>query len=193
VSRAEKTAKKTVAKAKSAAKRAVSKATEAVESKIVEKDAPELGTPAPDFSLQADDGSTVSLSDFRGEKNVVLYFYPKDNTPGCTIEAQGFRDAKAELDKRDAVVLGVSRDSVRTHRGFKDKQSLNFPLLADPDAEVISSYGSWGQKSFMGRTFAGILRTTVIIDKDGIVRRVFPKVSPKTHPDEVLQALDELA
>jgi len=121
-----------------------------------------------------------------------LYFYPKDNTPGCTAEARGFRDTKAEYDARDAVVLGVSRDSVRTHRGFKEKQGLNFPLLSDPDADVISAYGSWGQKSFMGRTFDGILRTTVIIDKDGIVRRVFPKVSPKVHADEVLSELDAL-
>ncbi len=134
----------------------------------------------------------MRLSDLRG-KNLVIYFYPKDNTPGCTVEACGFRDHYPEIEAKDAVVLGVSRDSVRSHQGFKEKQSLPFPLLSDPEAEMIQAYGSWGEKKFMGRTSVGILRTTVIVDKDGIVRKVFPKVSPKTHADEVLQALDELS
>ncbi|MEM1026281.1 MAG: thioredoxin-dependent thiol peroxidase [Myxococcota bacterium] len=156
------------------------------------KPAPTEGTAAPAFTLPADDGTTVSLADLKGKK-VVLYFYPRDNTPGCTIEAVGFRDHSKEYADRNAVILGVSRDSVRTHAGFKSKQSLDFPLLSDPDAQVIAEYGSWGEKKFMGRTFMGILRTTILIDEEGVVRKVFPQVSPKEHAREVLDAIDAMS
>ena len=155
------------------------------------KPAPKEGVPAPDFTLPADDGTTIGLSELKGKK-VVLYFYPRDNTPGCTIEAVGFRDHAQDFKDRNAVVLGVSRDSIRTHAGFKSKQGLDFPLLSDPDAQVIAAYGSWGEKKFMGRTFMGILRTTVLIDEEGTVRKVFQKVSPKEHAREVLDALDAM-
>ena len=139
----------------------------------------------------ADDGSEVSLSGLKGQ-NVVLYFYPKDNTPGCTTEAQNFRDANEALAAAGAVVLGVSRDSVKSHANFVAKQALNFRLLSDPEGDVISKYGSWGPKKFMGREFDGILRTTVLIDRDGKIAKVYPKVSVKTHAEEVLADLEGL-
>lgn len=144
-----------------------------------------IGSAAPAFSLPADDGSTVSLASLRG-KSVVLYFYPKDDTPGCTKEACGFRDAAADFAAKNAIVLGVSKDSTASHARFKSKFGLNFTLLSDPTAETIAAYGSWGQKRFMGRTFDGILRTTVLIDADGKVKKLYPKVSPETHADEIL-------
>ncbi|MGF1511767.1 MAG: thioredoxin-dependent thiol peroxidase [Myxococcota bacterium] len=152
---------------------------------------PEIGAPGPDFLLQTDAGEELSLADLSGRR-VVLYFYPRDNTPGCTVEAGGFRDHHPDFEARNAVVLGVSRDSVKSHAGFKSKQNLPFTLLSDPTGQTIAAYGSWGQKKFMGRTFMGIQRTTVILDEDGIVRYIFPKVSPKEHAQEVLDALDEL-
>ncbi len=148
------------------------------------KPAPQVGSPAPDFELPADDGSTVRLSDLRGKK-VVLFFYPKDNTPGCTVEACGFRDLQADFEGLNAVVFGVSRDSVKSHAGFVEKQNLSFRLLSDPSAETIAAYGSWGEKKFMGKTSIGILRTTVVIDEEGNILKVYPKVSTKTHPAEV--------
>ncbi len=154
--------------------------------------APEVGTAAPDFSLPADDGTEVSLAALRG-KTVVLYFYPKDSTPGCTVEAVNFRDLKPELDALNVVVLGVSRDSLKRHSNFVKKQKLNFHLLSDPDGDVISAYGSWGPKKFMGREFDGILRTTVIIDAEGQVQKVYPKVRTKTHGAEVLADLQAMA
>ncbi|MEL7371541.1 MAG: thioredoxin-dependent thiol peroxidase, partial [Myxococcota bacterium] len=154
--------------------------------------APEVGDMAPDFTLPADDGTEVSLESLRG-KTVVLFFYPKDNTPGCTTEACNFRDINEELLEKDVQVIGVSRDSVKSHARFKDKQSLNFPLLSDPEGEMISAYGAWGPKVFMGRKFDGILRSTVIIDPEGRVAKVYPKVSVKTHADEVLADLEEMA
>jgi peroxiredoxin Q/BCP len=150
--------------------------------------APKIGSSAPTFALSADDGSEVSLASLKG-RNVVLYFYPRDMTPGCTVEACAFRDAHAAIEKKGAVVLGVSRDSVATHAKFRDKEKLPFRLLSDPAGEVIASYGSFGEKSFMGRRFMGILRTTVLIDGKGKVRKVYPKVSPKTHVAEVLEDL----
>ena len=146
------------------------------------------GTKAPAFSLESDDGGKVSLADLKGKK-VVLYFYPRDNTPGCTLEAQGFRDAAAQLKKKGAVVLGVSRDSINSHCKFRDDHKLNFRLLSDPDAKAIKAYGAWGEKNMYGKKTEGILRTTVIIDEDGKVAKVFPKVKVAGHVDAVLGAL----
>ncbi len=150
-----------------------------------------LGQKAPAWKLESPQG-TLSSSDFKG-KYVVLYFYPKDLTPGCTTEAQGFRDAMKELTKRNAVVLGVSRDSIALHQKFVDKCALPFPLLSDPEAETIKAYGAWGERSMYGRKFEGILRQTVIIGPTGNVEKIFPKVKPAAHAAEVIQALDELA
>ncbi|MGE0785768.1 MAG: thioredoxin-dependent thiol peroxidase [Sandaracinaceae bacterium] len=152
----------------------------------------EIGKKAPAFHLDSSDGKKVRLSDFAG-RWVVLYFYPKDLTPGCTIEAQDFRAAGKELRKRNAVVLGVSKDSVELHQKFCEKLSLDFPLLSDPDAKTIEKYGAWGEKKNYGKTYMGILRTTVLIDPAGKVRQVFPNVRVKGHVDKVIAALDALA
>ena len=152
----------------------------------------EAGTTAPDFTLPDQEGDDVSLSDFRG-KPVVLYFYPKADTPGCTTQACGIRDHRADYDAAGAVVLGVSPDPVKAVKKFADKQSLNFRLLADEDHAVCDTYGVWAEKSMYGRTYWGALRSTFIIDPDGTVAHVIPKASPKTHDDEVLKALGELA
>jgi peroxiredoxin Q/BCP len=146
------------------------------------------GTPAPDFALEASDGGTVSLSDYRGQ-TVVLYFYPKDDTPGCTTEACNFRDDYSEILAAGAVVLGVSPDSVKSHDRFKHKYDLPFPLLSDPDHQVAEMYGTWGEKKMFGRTYMGIIRSTYIIDQQGIIVRVFAKVRPKAHSEEVLAVL----
>jgi peroxiredoxin Q/BCP len=146
------------------------------------------GAKAPAFTLEADDGGKVSLADLKGKK-VVLYFYPRDNTPGCTLEAQGFRDAASRLKKKGAVVLGVSRDSIKSHCKFRDDHGLNFRLLSDPEARAIKAYGAWGEKNMYGKKTEGILRTTVVIDEEGKVARVFPKVKVAGHVDEVLSAL----
>jgi peroxiredoxin Q/BCP len=146
------------------------------------------GEPAPDFTLPSDTGEEVSLSDFRG-RPVVLYFYPKDDTPGCTAQAQGIRDAYADFEKAGAIVLGVSPDSVKRHVKFKEKYGLPFTLLADPEHEVAERYGVWGEKRYMGRTYMGIDRTTFVISPDGSVAKVIPKVKPDTHAADVLGAL----
>jgi peroxiredoxin Q/BCP len=151
----------------------------------------EEGTIAPDFTLAADGGGEVSLSDYRG-KRVVLYFYPKDATPGCTTEACNFRDDHSQLVAAGAAVLGVSPDSVKSHDKFKLKHSLPFALLSDPDHEVAERYGAWGAKKMYGKTYMGILRSTYIIDEEGAIAKVFPKVSPKKHSAEVLAALAEM-
>ena len=147
------------------------------------------GDPAPDFTLPDDAGVPVSLSQFHGKK-VVLYFYPKDDTPGCTKEACSFRDGRELLARRDAVVLGISVDSVESHRKFKQKYNLPFTLLSDSDKRVVSAYGVWKEKSLYGRTYLGIERTTVIIDAEGRISRVFAPVKVDGHFDEVLAALD---
>ena len=152
----------------------------------------EQGTPAPDFELPDKDGNPVRLADFRG-RTVVLYFYPKADTPGCTTQACGIRDHRADYEAAGAVVLGVSPDPVSEVKKFADKQSLDFRLLADADHAVCERYGVWAEKSMAGRTYMGALRSTFIIDGDGVVARVFPKVSPKTHDEVVLEALGELA
>jgi peroxiredoxin Q/BCP len=146
------------------------------------------GQKAPPFKLPADDGSTVSLQDFAG-KTVVLYFYPRDSTPGCTREAEAFRDALPSLAKKKAVVLGVSKDSIASHCKFRDKYELNFPLLSDSEGQVIEKYGAWGEKSLYGKKSMGIIRTTVIIGPDGTVKKIFPKVKVDGHADAVLAAI----
>lgn len=149
------------------------------------------GQTAPDFALENAEGETVRLSDFRGRK-VVLYFYPKDDTPGCTQEACSFRDSLERVQALGAVVLGISPDSVASHRKFAAKHGLNFPLLADPDTTVAQQYGVWVKKSMYGREYMGIERTTFILDENGVVRKVFPKVKVKGHAEEVLKALEEI-
>lgn len=146
------------------------------------------GAEAPDFSLESDSGDTVSLSQLRG-KPVVLYFYPRDDTPGCTTEACEFRDAWAEVKRTGAVVLGVSPDTAASHQKFKGKFRLPFPLLADPDHKVAERYGAWGERSMYGRKFQGILRTTFVIGPDGRIKKVFERVKPKGHAAEVLKSL----
>ena len=148
----------------------------------------EEGTKAPDFTLPNQDGEDTSLSDFAG-RPVVLYFYPKADTPGCTTQACGIRDHSAEYDELGAVVLGVSPDPVKAVKKFHGGQSLNFTLLADEDHAVCDLYGVWGEKSMYGRTYFGANRSTFMIAPDGTVARVFPKVSPKTHDEVVLEAL----
>lgn len=152
---------------------------------------PEVGDRAPAFTLPDQSGESVKLSDFKG-KAVVLYFYPKDDTPGCTREACSFRDEHSALVKAGAVVLGVSPDSTVSHQKFAGKFKLPFPLLADTDHAVSEKYGSWGEKSLYGRKFMGITRSTFLIGKDGKVARVWPKVKVDGHVDEVRRALAEL-
>jgi thioredoxin-dependent peroxiredoxin len=152
----------------------------------------EIGTQAPDFTLQDQDGEEVTLSGLRG-RTVVLYFYPKADTPGCTTQACGIRDHSGDYDAAGAVVLGVSPDPVGAVKKFHDKQGLNFTLLADSDHAVADLYGVWAEKSMYGKTYWGNQRATFIIDPEGRIARVFPKVSPKTHDEVVLKALDELA
>ena len=152
----------------------------------------EPGQPAPDFELPDQDGNSVRLVDLRG-KRVVLYFYPKADTPGCTTQACGIRDHQADYDAAGATVLGVSPDKVKAVKKFHDKQSLGFTLLADADHAVAERYGVWVEKSMYGRTYWGNARATFLIDEEGTVRHVIPKASPKTHDDVVLAALAELA
>ena len=150
------------------------------------------GDQTPDFSLPADDGTTVTLDSLRGKK-VVLFFYPKDNTPGCTKEACGFRDAFPAFGKIDAVVLGVSPDSLDSHRKFKQKFQLPYRLLSDEGHRLADAFGVWKQKSMYGLKFMGIERTTVIIDRNGRVARIIPKVKVPGHVEEVEKAVRELA
>ena len=148
-------------------------------------------TKAPDFSLVDEKGNKVSLADYKG-KPVVLYFYPKDDTPGCTTEACNFRDDYSKYEEAGAVILGVSPDSEKSHAKFANKHSLPFTLLVDEDHKICDAYGVWGRKKFMGREYDGVFRTTFLIDKDGNIAKVFEGVKPATHSDEVLQALAEL-
>jgi peroxiredoxin Q/BCP len=147
------------------------------------------GDKAPDFKLQSDSGEKISLQQFRGDKEIILYFYPKDNTPGCTKEACSFRDHLTQIQNKDAVVLGVSPDSVKSHRNFKQKQNLNFTLLSDPGHKVAEAYEAWGEKSMYGKKYMGILRSTFVIGKDGHIKKVFEKVKPADHAKEVLDIL----
>lgn len=153
---------------------------------------PKLGNMAPTFSLYDQHGELVKLKDFRGEKNVLLYFYPKAMTPGCTVQACGIRDHHSEFARRDTVVLAVSPDPVERLQRFADKQTLNFCLLSDADHAVADSYGCWGLKKFMGREFMGLLRTSFLIGKDGRLKAVVDKVKTKTHHDDMLSLIDQL-
>lgn len=146
------------------------------------------GKKAPAFNLESSEGGKLGLKDLKG-KWAIVYFYPKDATPGCTIEAQGFRDAAKALKALDAVVVGISKDSVASHCKFRDKQELNFPLLSDPTGEMIEKYGAWGEKNLYGKKSMGILRSTVVIDPEGVVRKVFSKVKVAGHVDAVLDAI----
>src|ERR671932_2217626 len=150
----------------------------------------EEGATAPDFTLPDQDGEDVTLSDLRG-RTVVLYFYPKADTPGCTAQACGIRDHRADYEAAGVTVLGVSPDPVEAVKSFHDKYGLGFTLLADADHAVAERYGVWGEKSMYGRTYMGVNRSTFIIDADGTVVHVIPKASPKTHDDQVLKALRE--
>jgi peroxiredoxin Q/BCP len=146
------------------------------------------GDKAPEFTAPTQDGATISLADFKG-KHVILYFYPRDDTPGCTKEACGFRDAFAQFEKRDAVVLGVSADPVKSHSKFVAKYKLPFILLSDEEKKIVQAYGVWGQKSFMGRKYMGIHRVTFLIGPDGKIKNVWPAVKPEEHASEVLSAI----
>jgi thioredoxin-dependent peroxiredoxin len=146
------------------------------------------GEVAPAFTAETSGGGRVSLSDFAG-KNVILYFYPKDNTPGCTKEACAFRDGFAQFKAKGAVVLGVSPDSVKSHDKFVDKFKLPFPLLADVDKQIVQAYSVWGEKTFMGRKYQGVFRVTFLIGPDGKIKQIWPEVKPEEHAAEVLAAL----
>lgn len=148
----------------------------------------EEGKKAPDFKLKNQDGKIISLNDFKG-KNIILYFYPKDNTSGCTKEACNFRDEFPRFKNVDAVILGVSPDSVESHKKFAEKYKLPFNLLSDEDRNVLEKYGVWKEKSMYGRKYMGVERTTVIIDENGKIKKIFPKVNVEGHNHEILEAL----
>ncbi len=150
-----------------------------------------IGDLAPDFALPDQMGKVRRLSDFRG-RWVILYFYPKDNTPGCTKEACGFRDLFPKFQRRKIAVIGISTDSVRSHEKFAEKYGLPFPLLADEEKAVVRAYGVWGQKSFMGRTTMGTHRTSFLVDPEGRIAKIYERVRPETHAEEVLQDLEQL-
>ena len=151
---------------------------------------PKEGSVAPNFAAKDANGETVRLKDLRGQK-VVLYFYPKDDTPGCTKEACSFRDAFSNFKKRDIKVLGVSLDSEASHKKFAAKYKLPFTLLADPDHAIADAYGVYGEKKFMGRTYMGVKRVTFLIDEKGKVKKVFEKVKPEEHARDVLEAFEQ--
>tara|TARA_B100000902_G_scaffold350459_1_gene359773 strand:- start:3430 stop:3903 length:474 start_codon:yes stop_codon:yes gene_type:complete len=151
-----------------------------------------LGNLAPAFSLQDQNGNKVSIKDFRDKKNVVIYFYPKAMTPGCKVQACGIRDSKRKLGNLDTVTLGISPDSVVRLKKFEEKESLNFTLLSDEDHSVAEKYGVWGLKKFMGKEFMGVIRSTFIVDKEGRIAFLMPKVNTKTHHEDVLNVLKSL-
>lgn len=150
------------------------------------------GDIAPDFTLPGDDESTVTLSGFKGKKKVVLYFYPKDDTPGCTIEAKDFRDAMADFEGANTVVIGISKDTISKHVRFKDKYCLPFTLVSDAESNVCERYGQWVEKSMYGKKYMGINRATFLIGTDGKIARLWPKVKIEGHAQEVLKAAHSL-
>ncbi len=152
---------------------------------------PKVGNMAPAFSLQNQDEEKISLKDFKDKNNVVVYFYPKASTPGCTVQACGIRDSKKAFEKLDTVVLGISPDPVKRLQNFIEKQSLNFDLLSDEGHAIADKYGAWGPKKFMGKEFDGILRTTFIVGKDGRLKHIIDKVKTKTHDEDVIEWIKE--
>ncbi len=152
---------------------------------------PQEGKRAPDFKLAASNGQTIALNDLKG-KNVVIYFYPKDDTPGCTVEACGFRDSYKEIQKLGAVILGVSPDNVASHEKFIKKFSLPFPLLADTDKIMSQDYGVWVEKSMYGKKYMGVARSTFVINKEGNIAKIFEKVKPEGHNQEIIATLKSL-
>jgi len=152
---------------------------------------PLVGNKAPDFDLPSSNGGNIALKDLKGQ-NVVVYFYPKDDTPGCTVEACGLRDSFKEIEKLNAIILGVSPDSVKSHGKFINKFQLPFPLLADEDKKMCQDYGVWVEKSMYGKKYMGVARTTFIIDKNGKIAKVFEKVKPEGHNLEIIAALNSL-
>lgn len=152
---------------------------------------PTVGSKAPDFKLPASNGQTIALKDLKG-KNVVLYFYPKDDTPGCTVEACGFRDAAKNIEKFNTVLLGASPDNLKSHDKFIQKFNLPFILLSDEDKKLCEAYGVWVEKSMYGKKYMGVARTTFIIDKEGRIAKVFEKVTPQGHEQEVIDTLKSL-
>lgn len=150
----------------------------------------ETGTKAPDFTLQDKDGNNVSLSDFLGKK-VVLYFYPRDNTPGCTRQACAFAESYNKFKERDVVVIGISKDSAASHKKFADKHNLPFILLSDPELIAIQSYDVWKEKKLYGKVSMGVVRSTYIIDENGAIEKTMPKVKPDTNAEEILEYLDK--
>lgn len=146
------------------------------------------GDPAPDFSLPSDTGEQISLSALRGQK-VVLYFYPKDSTPGCTTQACDFRDRRAAFADKGAIVLGVSKDSLDSHTRFRGKHDLNFPLLSDPELDLHKAFGAWGEKKNYGKTYMGLIRSTFVLDENDVIIKAFPKVKPEQHAQEILELL----
>lgn len=153
---------------------------------------PKTGKAAPAFSLQNQDGKTIALKDFKGEKNVLLYFYPKAMTPGCTVQACGLRDTRSKLSRQKTVVLGISPDPVKKLKKFEEKEGLNFDLLSDEDHKIAEKYGVWGLKKFMGREYMGVNRISFLIGKDGKLKHVMEKVNTKTHHDDVLAIVKDL-
>ena len=152
---------------------------------------PKIGNLAPAFSLQNQQGDKVSLKDFKTKKNVVIYFYPKASTPGCTVQACGIRDSAAAFKKLNTVVLGISPDPINRLQNFIDKQGLNFDLLSDEDHSIADNYGAWGPKKFMGKEYDGILRSTFIVGKDGKLKAIMDKVKTKSHHDDVIDWIKE--
>ncbi|WP_276932596.1 thioredoxin-dependent thiol peroxidase [Dubosiella newyorkensis] len=151
----------------------------------------EVGTKAPDFTLQDQDGKDVSLSDFKGKK-VILYFYPKDNTSGCTKQACAFKELYPDFMEKDAIVLGVSKDSVASHKKFQEKYQLPFELLSDPEHKVIEQYDVWKEKSMYGKKYMGIVRSTYLIDEEGKIEKALEKVKPQQNPEQMLKLVEDL-
>ena len=151
----------------------------------------EVGTKAPDFTLQDQDGKDVSLSDFKGKK-VILYFYPKDNTSGCTKQACAFKELYPDFMEKDAIVLGVSKDPVASHKKFQEKYQLPFELLSDPEHKVIEQYDVWKEKSMYGKKYIGIVRSTYLIDEEGNIEKALEKVKPQQNPEQMLKLVEDL-